>query len=118
MKFNAVSGGSDFVPYRSAYQPDITLVQEAYKGEGICGSPAIVVGGTSGYPNGDLARGRPGNAGGGGNSHNSGGGGGAGAGGNGASGGLDISDLFTAGFGGTFPSGATSSSRLFFGSFI
>ena len=64
-----------------------------YKGEGFCGmfnffggiSPA-----EAGYPNGDLGRGAPANAGGGGNNHNNGGGGGAGAGGNGGTGGSFI----------------------------
>ena len=47
----------------------------AEKGEGIAGTPDITYGG-GGYPNGSLARGAPGNAGGGGNDHNGGGGGG------------------------------------------
>ncbi|MGL4576784.1 MAG: hypothetical protein ACRCV9_18495, partial [Burkholderiaceae bacterium] len=59
----------------------------AFKGEGIAGTPALVYSsvtaansgsatGADGYPNGDRARGAPGNAGGGGNQHNAGGGGG------------------------------------------
>lgn len=59
----------------------------AFKGEGIAGTPAFLFSthnttltgsatGADGYPNGDRARGAPGNAGGGGNQHNGGGGGG------------------------------------------
>jgi uncharacterized repeat protein (TIGR01451 family)/fimbrial isopeptide formation D2 family protein len=62
------------------------------KGEGTAGTPQYVWNGTtavnnllSGYPNGDVGRGAPANAGGGGNIHNAGGGGGGngGVGGNG-----------------------------------
>ncbi len=63
----------------------------ASKGEGTAGTPGRLYSfyntthvaggnGTDGYPNGDMGRGAPGNAGGGGNAHNSGGGGGAGGG--------------------------------------
>jgi uncharacterized repeat protein (TIGR01451 family)/fimbrial isopeptide formation D2 family protein len=64
------------------------------KGEGIAGTPQYVWNGTTalnsntqGYPNGDVGRGAPGNAGGGGNIHNAGGGGG-GNGGMGGQGGI------------------------------
>ena len=101
----------------TAYDPSI-LNQNAYKGEGICGTPSTYAGGPDGLPNGDLSRGAPGNAGGGGDSHNAGGGGGAGAGGNGSEGGLDrfIDDLDVGGVGGTAP--PPQSDRLFLGSFF
>ncbi len=68
----------------------------AEKGEGIAGTPGIsYLGGVNdGYPNGNLARGAPGNAGGGGNDHNGGGGGGSniGYGGQGGDGWLNAAD--------------------------
>jgi uncharacterized repeat protein (TIGR01451 family) len=63
------------------------------KGEGTAGTPQYVWNGTnavnnlvSGYPNGDVGRGAPANAGGGGNIHNAGGGGGGNGGGGGKGG--------------------------------
>ena len=87
-------GGSDSVgavtPYLTNYRD--VRGQGASKGEGTAGTPAylydastdtVTNSGIQGYPNGDFARGAPGNAGGGGNQHNAGGGGG----GNGGTGG-------------------------------
>lgn len=100
------------------------------KGEGIAGTPHWLQSGTNvvssgqtyveGYPNGSMARGAPGNAGGGGtdghpsaNDENSGGGGGANGGAGGQGGNTWNSNLSTGGFGGTaFPA---SSSRVVLG---
>ena len=105
----------------TSYRALIANNAHALKGEGIAGRPryvwtgsAVQDLGTSGYPNGDVARGAPGNAGGGGNDgnpaandENSGGGGG----GNGSSGGIGgntwASNLPLGGFGGgAFPAAA------------
>jgi uncharacterized repeat protein (TIGR01451 family) len=78
------SGRTPCTDYRAA---NAATANGAFKGEGIAGTPAYVYDSlsastsgsttaTDGYPNGDRARGAPGNAGGGGNQHNSGGGGG------------------------------------------
>ncbi|MEA5597741.1 isopeptide-forming domain-containing fimbrial protein [Rivularia sp. UHCC 0363] len=118
------------VDYRSLS----TFNTNGSKGEGTAGTPRFIFNSTNnslldnsfeGYPNGSLARGAPGNAGGGGtdgdplgvfrfpNGENSGGGGG----GNGGSGGLGgrtfSSNYYTGGFGGSvFPS---TSNRLILG---
>jgi mucin-19 len=79
------SGGD--APCTDYRAPNAATANGAFKGEGIAGTPAYVYSsvtssytgsatGTDGYPNGDRARGAPGNAGGGGNQHNGGGGGG------------------------------------------
>ena len=90
----------------------------AYKGEGICGTFNYYGYGLSeaGYPNGDLGRGAPANAGGGGNNHNNGGGGGAGAGGRGGSAAYfhDDSSAY-AGIGGATPSFSANPLYAFFG---
>ncbi len=80
----ASSGSAPCTDYRA---PNLNPANGAFKGEGIAGTPAYtyssILGaaagnqtGPNGYPNGDRARGAPGNAGGGGNQHNAGGGGG------------------------------------------
>lgn len=110
--------------------PNAVTGNGAFKGEGIAGTPAYfynsILGaaagnptGADGYPNGDRARGAPGNAGGGANQHNAGGGGG----GNGGIGGFggnswNSSDTNAAGqrvggFGGG--NGYNSATRLIMG---
>jgi uncharacterized repeat protein (TIGR01451 family) len=95
------------------------------KGEGIAGTPQYVWNGTtalnsniSGYPNGDVGRGAPGNAGGGGNVHNAGGGGG-GNGGRGGQGGLPWEGaggaIDSGGRGGDIVSSTASLNRLVLG---
>ena len=80
----ANGGTNPCTDYRAANAAD---ANGAFKGEGIAGTPAYLYDsllaatsgsttGADGYPNGDRARGAPGNAGGGGNQHNAGGGGG------------------------------------------
>ncbi|HUY72972.1 MAG TPA: sortase [Candidatus Dormibacteraeota bacterium] len=98
--------------------------QHGYKGEGIAGTPrflydpiagAAVNGAADGYPNGDAARGAPGNSGGGGtdadpaiNDQNSGGGGGGNGGQGGGGGNSWSSNLPLGGLGGAeFPAAAT-----------
>ena len=108
---NGDSGGSN-TDYRSVATSDY----HGSKGEGIAGTPAwildpstvaVVATGAEGYPNGSMARGAPGNAGGGGtdghtsaNDQNSGGGGGANGGIGGQGGNTWSSDLARGGFGG------------------
>jgi uncharacterized repeat protein (TIGR01451 family) len=95
------------------------------KGEGIAGTPQYVWDGTTalnsniqGYPNGDVGRGAPGNAGGGGNIHNAGGGGG-GNGGKGGQGGIpwegDGGNVDAGGRGGAIISSTASLNRLVLG---
>ena len=91
--------------------------RNAYKGEGTCGTPSQTAGGANGYPNGDLSRGAPSNAGGGGDDHNAGGGGGSGAGGSGSTGGRDYYGSNNGGFGGRKPSFSSSSLYAYFGLF-
>lgn len=102
----------------------------AFKGEGIAGTPALVYSsaanavtgngtGADGYPNGDRARGAPGNAGGGGNQHNAGGGGG-GNGGIGGIGGNTFNQFVSGGTGGRYggfggAAGYNSATRLIMG---
>ncbi|HYK03806.1 MAG TPA: C25 family cysteine peptidase [Thermoanaerobaculia bacterium] len=103
-------GGATDVDYRAAFASNAHGV----KGEGIAGTPEWVLDsganldvGPQGYPNGDFARGAPGNAGGGGtdtdvalNQENSGGGGGANWGRGGGGGNSWQSNAPTGGFGG------------------
>jgi len=107
--------------------PTARIGAHGSKGEGIAGTPHWVESGTTflntnqayveGYPNGSMARGAPGNAGGGGtdadpalaapggNDQNAGGGGGSNGGGGGKGGDTWSSNLTTGGFGGSaFPS--------------
>ncbi|MEM7247138.1 MAG: LamG-like jellyroll fold domain-containing protein [Acidobacteriota bacterium] len=78
-----IEPASTFTP---EYRMDVAVQVHGLKAEGIAGTPGLLLGlPGNGYPDGDRARGAPGNAGGGGNAHNAGGGGGAlaGAGGQG-----------------------------------
>jgi hypothetical protein len=120
------SGGTAATDYRTS----VALNPNGMKGEGIVGTPDVAGSGSNGYPNGDMARGAPGTAGGGGtdgnpsggNDQNTGGGGGAnwGSGGQGGHGWLNnpspcppISDgSQTGGRGGT---GVTDATRLLLG---
>lgn len=119
------SGGAN-TDYRSL----ATLLFHGAKGEGIAGTPrylydaasgANVDTGLEGYPNGSMARGAPGNAGGGGtdgnptaNDQNSGGGGGGNGGAGGVGGNSWSSNLVVGGFGGVIFAQA-SSSRMVMG---
>lgn len=109
LNFNGKTINASMTGFRGGYLPSRAIQNQQYstyvsatygdnnagstKGEGIAGTPRYVWDGYAyldqgaswvGYPNGDLNRGAPGNAGGGGNVHNAGGGGG----GNGGSGGV------------------------------
>ena len=95
--------GTESSVYRAANSTKLG----AGKGEGTAGTPQFmwdeftaIDNGVQGYPNGDLSRGAPANAGGGGNEHNAGGGGG-GNGGRGGEGGYGWEGA------GTGPNGAT-----------
>lgn len=106
----AGGGAATAVDYRNVVGTNVHGV----KGEGIAGTPEWVLDaganldvGPQGYPNGDFARGAPGNAGGGGtdtdpatNAENSGGGGGANWGRGGTGGNAWASNLARGGFGG------------------
>ncbi len=107
LQATSAAGAADF-DYRQSTALDV----HANKGEGIAGTPSSLTGltvgaGVQGYPNGDRARGGPGNAGGGGsdgnaaaNDENTGGGGG-GNGGKGGKGGNAWNSVDpTGGFGG------------------
>ncbi len=105
-------GGGTNDDYRTATAAN----SQGIKGEGIAGTPEVVLdnganstpAGPQGYPNGDYARGAPGNAGGGGtdgnptaaNDQNAGGGGGANWGRGGGGGNTWASNLARGGFGG------------------
>ncbi len=126
----AITNTTTNATYRSGYFNTTTSIRDAAKGEGIAGTPRLIYTdnnpkdttlgtvtntGTDGYPNGDFARGAPGNAGGGGNNHNTGGGGG----GNGGTGGKGGNDYFnntpTGGHGGAAFTVSTIPSKLVMG---
>lgn len=101
-----ITGTTNNTTYRSLYNNTPTNIRDGAKGEGIAGTPRLIYTdnnpkdttlgtvsntGVNGYPEGDFARGAPGNAGGGGNNHNTGGGGG----GNGGAGGQGGNDYFS-----------------------
>lgn len=121
----AGSGGLSDTDYRTL----TALNPNGSKGEGIAGTPQLVYDeatnsvldtGVDGYPNGSMARGAPGNAGGGGtdgnpsaNDQNTGGGGGGNGGGGGVGGNAWFSQDPVGGFGGVVF--AASPGRLVFG---
>jgi uncharacterized repeat protein (TIGR01451 family) len=130
LQLNGIAGATN-TDFRfnapSAYSGAAVAGADGSKGEGVAGTPHWVKSGSGflntgaeGYPNGSMALGAPGNAGGGGtdgapatNSQNSGGGGGAHGGTGGQGGNSKTSDLSVGGFGGTaFPG---SISRLSLG---
>jgi uncharacterized repeat protein (TIGR01451 family) len=104
------------------YRTLATNAANGGKGEGVAGTPryvysgaAVVNTGVEGYPNGSMARGAPGNAGGGGtdghitgNDENTGGGGGGNGGAGGKGGNSWNSNLFVGGWGGAAFSSAQS----------
>lgn len=115
-------------PQYAGYRNVIASNNGGAKGEGISGTPyrtysvalgLSAIGATDGYPNGDLGRGAPGNAGGGGNQHNCGGGGGANGGAGGRGGACWNSNVLNTdgplrGAHGGSPTGAVSN-RIFLG---